>query len=78
MVIPQAVATDFATLLVCRAIAGAFGGILQNAMETIIADIWRTDDGRNLPITIYTFSYVAGVTLGPALGALVRHLLWRW
>ncbi|KAL8680966.1 MAG: hypothetical protein Q9186_002866 [Xanthomendoza sp. 1 TL-2023] len=78
MVIPQAVAPNFATLLVTRALAGLFGGILQNAPEQIAADLWPTDKERNLPITFYTFVYVAGVTLGPAVGSIVGALSWRW
>ncbi|KAL8967995.1 MAG: hypothetical protein Q9197_005118 [Variospora fuerteventurae] len=78
MVIPQAVAPNFATLLVSRAIAGAIGGILQNTMEQLSGDMWRTDKERNLPVTFYTYVYVAGVTLGPVLGAAVGDLYWRW
>lgn len=78
MVIPQAVAPNFATLLVGRAIAGALGGVLQNAMETFIADIWLTDEERNIPVTLYTLVLLAGVTLGPAFGAIVEVLSWRW
>lgn len=74
MVIPQAVAQNFATLLVTRIIAGALGGILQNAPEQFAADMWRTDEERNLPITLYTYVYVAGVTLGPVLGAVFGNL----
>lgn len=76
--VPQAVASNLATLLITRAIAGALGGILQNAMEMFIADIWFTDDERNLPITIYTLVLVAGVTLGPVYGAIIHDLSWRW
>ncbi|KAI4117748.1 MAG: hypothetical protein LQ345_002077 [Seirophora villosa] len=78
MVIPQAVAPNFATLLVSRAIGGAVGGILLNSMEQLCADLWRIDKERNLSITVYTYAYVAGVTLGPVLGALVGNLSWRW
>ena len=55
MIVPQAVAQNFETLLVTRAIAGFFGGIIQNAMEIFIADMWLTDDKRNLPMTLFTF-----------------------
>ncbi|KAL8787171.1 MAG: hypothetical protein Q9213_002387 [Squamulea squamosa] len=78
MVIPQALAQNFATLLVVRTIAGAFGGVLQNVLELTAADMWATDKARNLPVTLYTFVFVAGVTLGPALGAIVSNMSWRW
>ncbi|KAL8710238.1 MAG: hypothetical protein Q9220_005169 [cf. Caloplaca sp. 1 TL-2023] len=35
------------------------------------ADLWLADKDRNLPVTLYTYVYVAGVTLGPALGAVL-------
>lgn len=76
--IPQALAQNFATLLVVRIIAGFVGGVLQNALEQVVPDIWATDKQRNLPITFYTFMYVSGVTLGPVLGAVVHELSWRW
>ncbi|CAO1604865.1 hypothetical protein XANCAGTX0491_008406 [Xanthoria calcicola] len=76
--IPQALARNFATLLVVRAIAGLVGGVLQNALEQVAPDIWATDKQRNLPITFYTLMYVSGVTLGPVLGAVVHELSWRW
>lgn len=76
--IPQALAPNFATLLVTRVIAGALGGILQTAIEMFIADIWLTDAERNLPVTLYTLALVAGVTLGPTFGAIAKELSWRW
>ncbi|KAI4284677.1 MAG: hypothetical protein L6R38_001255 [Xanthoria sp. 2 TBL-2021] len=78
MVIPQALAQNLATLLVVRAIAGLVGGVLQNLLEQVAPDIWATDKQRNLPITLYTFVYISGVTLGPVLGAIVHELSWRW
>ena len=78
LVVPQAVAPNFATLLAVRAIAGALGGVLQNAMEMFLADMFLTDKERNLPITLYTFVLAAGVTLGPVFGAIVHELSWRW
>ncbi|KAL8851805.1 MAG: hypothetical protein Q9221_003319 [Calogaya cf. arnoldii] len=78
MIIPQALAPNFATLLVVRAIAGLFGGVLQNVAEQVAPDVWAADQQRNLPITLYTFVYVSGVTLGPVLGAIVHELSWRW
>lgn len=78
MVVPQAVAPNFATLLITRAIAGALGGVLQNAMETFVTDIWLTDEERNIPVALYTLVLLAGVTLGPAVGAIVDVLSWRW
>lgn len=78
-VIPQAVAQTFATLVVCRFLCGCFGGIIQDVMDGIIADVWRGPIERSLPVTIYVFSLIAGVTLGPVIGgAIVTTLYWRW
>ena len=78
-VIPQALAQNFATLIVCRFIAGCCGGVLQSAMDGIIADIWSGATERSLPVTCYVFSLLAGVSFGPVLGgAVIRSLYWRW
>ena len=77
MIIPQSVTQSFATLLVGRTIAGTFGGMLLNTLEQFAAEFWLTDEQRNLLITLYTYVYVAGVTLGPAFGAIVEKLSWR-
>ncbi|KAL8804991.1 MAG: hypothetical protein Q9200_005596 [Gallowayella weberi] len=73
-----ALAPNFATLLVSRALAGVSGGILQNSFEQVAGDLWPIDRERNMSITLSTFVYVAGVTLGPALGSMVAVLSWRW
>ena len=78
MVIPQALATNFATLLVVRVIAGILGGTLQNAMDIFVADIWLTDKQRNVPVTLFILVLTAGVSLGPAFGAISSSLSWRW
>lgn len=76
--IPQALAQNFATLVVCRAIAGAVGGTLQNAADGIAANLFLHNHERVLPLTGYVFSLVFGVTMGPVLGAVVEPLNWRW
>lgn len=79
LVIPQAVAQNFATLIVCRFFAGGAGGVLQNGMDGIIADIWPGAAQRSLPVTIYVTGLLAGVSLGPVFGgAVVSKLYWRW
>lgn len=78
-VIPQAVANGFATLIVTRVIAGGLGGIVQNSVESVIADTWRDEEERNLPITLFVFAFIAGFTVGPVIGAAIAsHLNWRW
>jgi len=78
-VVPQAVATNFATLIVCRFFAGSAGGVLQDVMDGIIADIWPGAEQRSLPVTIYVCALLAGVSIGPTFGgAVVSALHWRW
>jgi MFS family permease len=78
-VVPQAVASNFVTLIVCRFIAGCCGGVLQDVMDGIIADIWAGAEQRSLPVTIYVFSLLSGVSLGPVMGgAVMSSLGWRW
>lgn len=71
-------AQNFATLVVCRLFAGAFGGTVQNAADGIAANLFFTAQERILPLTFYAFALMFGVTIGPVVGALVHPLGWRW
>ncbi|UKZ77988.1 hypothetical protein TrVFT333_005722 [Trichoderma virens FT-333] len=77
-IIPQALAQNFATLLVSRVLAGAFGGTIQNAADGIIANVFLHHHERALPLTLYILALLTGVTMGPVLGAVFEHLNWRW
>ncbi|PKY00464.1 MFS multidrug transporter [Aspergillus campestris IBT 28561] len=77
-IIPQALAQNFATLVVCRAIAGAFGGTLQNSADGLASNIFLSHRERVFPLTLYVFTLVFGVTMGPVLGAAFQPLGWRW
>ncbi|KAF2495769.1 putative MFS transporter [Lophium mytilinum] len=78
-VVPQAVAQNFATFIVCRFFAGCCGAVLQDAMDGIIADIWAEATQRSLPVSCYVFALLAGVSIGPVVGgAIVESLSWRW
>ncbi|KAI5457546.1 major facilitator superfamily domain-containing protein [Mariannaea sp. PMI_226] len=76
--IPQALAKDFTTLIVCRVFAGAFGGTLQNAADGIAANLFSSQSERALPLTVFVLSVLLGVTMGPVLGAAGESLGWRW
>ncbi|EGX90198.1 multidrug transporter [Cordyceps militaris CM01] len=78
LLIPQALAPNFATLVGCRAVAGAAAGTLQNAADGIAANLWPDPRARVLPLTGYVFCLVFGVTMGPVLGAVCEPLNWRW
>lgn len=79
-VMVQAVAPNFATLIVARVIAGACGGVLQNSVDGMAADVWQHDKRkRTTSLTLYTFSLLGGVTFGPVFGgAIIKFLDWRW
>ena len=79
LVVPQAVAPNFRTLVICRFFAGGAAGVLQNGMDGIIADIWPGAVRRSLPVTIYVTGLLAGVSLGPVFGgAIIHSCSWRW
>lgn len=78
-VIPQAVAQNFATFIVCRFFAGCCGAVLQDAMDGFIADMWEKATERSLPVSCYVFALLAGVSIGPVIGGGIAQTLdWRW
>lgn len=78
-VIPQAIARNFATFIICRFIAGCCGGVLQDAMDGIIADVWEKATERSLQVSCYVFALLGGVSIGPVVGgAIAQSLDWRW
>ncbi|KXT05305.1 hypothetical protein AC578_11033 [Pseudocercospora eumusae] len=80
MVIPQALAQNFATLVVTRFFSGGCVALLANSIATIIPDLWERPEARSLPVGIYIVLYVVGSTLGPVVFAPVVQydLSWRW
>lgn len=78
-IIPQALAQNFATLIVVRVFAGALGGIVQNSVECTIADTWSDSKEQSLPITLFILVFVGSFTAGPVIGAgIASRLNWRW
>ncbi|KAL8953315.1 MAG: hypothetical protein Q9222_000839 [Ikaeria aurantiellina] len=65
-------------MVVTRFFAGVFGGVLMNCLACFVADMWLTDAERDLYISLFIAVYLAGVTVGPAFGAIVAFLEWRW
>lgn len=53
MVIPQAVAQNFATLVVTRFFSGGFVALLANTIASMIPDLWEGDAARSLPVSLY-------------------------
>lgn len=78
-VVPQAVAQNFATLVVTRFFAGGCVSILANTSATVIGNLWDTERSRNVPVSLYIVTYLAGSSVGPVIGAAIHQALsWRW
>jgi predicted MFS family arabinose efflux permease len=73
-------APGYASLLVARAAAGAFGGILGALVQTVIADVVpfeRRGQAMGKVMAAFAVSTVAGVPLGLLLAEHVPQLGWR-
>ncbi|KAB8298755.1 hypothetical protein EYC80_000930 [Monilinia laxa] len=75
--LPVAIAPNFATIMVGRALGGlsSAGGSVTLGM---IADMWDADN-QQYAVAFVVFSSVGGSTLGPIIGGFVEaNLAWRW
>lgn len=75
--LPVALAPNFATIMVGRALGGlsSAGGSVTLGM---IADMWEADT-QQYAVAFVVFSSVGGSVLGPVVGGFVEQFLhWRW
>lgn len=75
--IPVAIAPNFATIMVGRALGGlsSAGGSVTLGM---IADLWEADH-QQYAVACVVFSSVGGSVIGPVVGGFVEaYLPWRW
>ncbi|KAL4802252.1 Aldehyde/histidinol dehydrogenase [Aspergillus unguis] len=78
-IIPQAVAQNFATLVVTRFFAGGCAAVMANTAAAVAGNVWSTDWSRSIPISIYMLGLMAGSSMGPVMGAGIFHSMsWRW
>ncbi|KAI1610646.1 major facilitator superfamily domain-containing protein [Exophiala viscosa] len=78
-IIPQAVAQNFATLVVTRFFAGGCAAILSNTAAALIGNIWEGDRARTIPMSFFVTTYLAGASMGPVIGGVIlQNLSWRW
>ncbi len=73
-------APNYSALLVARALAGAFGGILSGLAQTMIADVVpfeRRGQAMGSMMTAFSISTVVGVPLGLFLAQHIPALGWR-
>lgn len=80
MIVPQALAQNFATLVVTRFFSGGCVALLANTISSMIPDVWEEDKDRSIPVGVYIIFYLAGNTLGPPIFAAITqyNLVWRW
>lgn len=80
MIVGQAVATNFATLVVTRFFSGGCVALLANTISSVIPDLWQDDRQRSAPVGLYIMLYLTGSTIGPPMFAGVMQYIgnWRW
>lgn len=75
--IPCALAPNFGTIVVCRALGGlsSAGGSVTLGMT---ADMWEPDD-QGFAVAYVVLSSVGGTTIGPVFGGMIQQWLdWHW
>lgn len=78
-IIPQAVAQNFATLIVVRIVTGSCTATLANITSGIVSDIWYAGLTKSFFTSMYIFALLSGLSMGPVFGSLVvQYTTWRW
>ena len=78
-IVPQAVAQNYATLIVTRIITGGCSATLANITSGIISDIWRDGRAKSFGTSLYIWGLLAGLSMGPVIGSATVHFTtWRW
>jgi len=84
---PTAFAKNFATIVVTRFIGGGASSVAINLVGGSISDVWRGDHARSVPMSLFGFTSVAGIALGPFIGDVIQTIHssdrdldspWRW
>lgn len=77
--IPQALVSNFAGLLVLRFLTGCCVSILANAAGSVIGNVWETERARTLPMSLWITCYLMSISVGPVVGAAVLESMnWHW
>jgi MFS family permease len=78
-IVPQALAQNFATLIVTRIITGGCSGVLANITSGIVSDVWYEGKAKSFGTSLYIWGLLAGLSMGPVIGSVVVHYKsWRW
>lgn len=61
---------------------GGASSVSINIVGGSIADVWKGDKARSLPMSLFGFTSVAGIALGPFVGSVIvqihKAFPWRW
>ncbi|KAJ4332877.1 hypothetical protein N0V95_009556 [Ascochyta clinopodiicola] len=83
----SAFADNFATIVVTRFFGGGASSVAINIVGGSISDVWKGDKARSLPMSLFGFTSVAGIALGPFVGSAIVQIRkpsaglespWRW
>ncbi|KAF2029734.1 MFS general substrate transporter [Setomelanomma holmii] len=83
----SAFADNFATIVETRFLGGGGSSVAINIVGGSISDIWKGDKARSLPMSLFGFTSVAGIALGPFIGSAIVQIRkpneglqapWRW
>ena len=79
---PSAFAPNYATLVVTRFFGGGASSVSINIVGGSISDVWLGDKARSLPMSLFGFTSVIGIALGPFVGSAIQAIHkkdpWRW
>ncbi|KAL4974651.1 major facilitator superfamily domain-containing protein [Aspergillus desertorum] len=79
---PSAFAPNFATLVVTRFFGGGASSVSINIVGGSISDVWHGEKARSLPMSLFGFTSVVGIALGPFIGSAIVQIQkddpWRW
>ncbi|KAL4917733.1 major facilitator superfamily domain-containing protein [Aspergillus aurantiobrunneus] len=79
---PSAFAPNFATLVVTRFFGGGASSVSINIVGGSISDVWHGEKARSLPMSLFGFTSVVGIALGPFIGSAIVQIPksepWRW
>ncbi|OJJ03869.1 hypothetical protein ASPVEDRAFT_54176 [Aspergillus versicolor CBS 583.65] len=78
----SAFAQNFATILITRFFGGGASSVSINIVGGSISDVWYGEKARSLPMSLFGFTSVVGIALGPFIGSAIVQIPkvdpWRW
>lgn len=66
-------------MVITRFFGGGFSSVSINIVGGTISDIWAGAEARSMPMSLFSFTSVAGIALGPFIGGAIREgPNWHW